>query len=106
MAIKRYSIAQYNYDFDARAGGPRLLQLWSTTALIADIRFYPDSAALPALSISANLSGAVMYFHWSMFSPLIDMLRNEKPINVTINTDQSPAVVLIGTDQEPVGEGE
>jgi len=36
---------------------------------------------------------------------LIDMLRNEGPVRLTIN-DQPPGFVFIHTGPEPVGEGE
>lgn len=36
---------------------------------------------------------------------LIDMLRNESPVSVTIN-NQPPGFVFIHTGLEPVGEGE
>ena len=106
MAQKIHDIKRYSYDFDARTGGPRLLQLWTETALIADVHFLPDNVPLPTPTISANLEGAVTYFPWSAFLPIIDMLRNEKPIRVQINDDQPPGFVFIGTFLEPVGEVE
>ena len=38
-------------------------------------------------------------------SGLVDMLRNEKPVRVTIN-DQAPGFVFVHTGTELVGEGE
>jgi hypothetical protein len=106
MAQKVHDIGRYSYDFDPRTGGPRLLQLWSKTALIADVHFVPDNVPLPAPHISPNLDWAVTHFRWSSFLPIIDMLRNEKPVRVQINNDQSPGFVFIGTFLEPVGEAE
>lgn len=105
MAYKFHTIEKYNYDFDGRIGGPRFLQLWSSTALIADIHFVADNAPLPAAQIAPGLMSAVAYMRWSACMPLIDMLRNEKPIRVQLN-DSPPGYVLIGTGLEPIGENE
>jgi hypothetical protein len=48
-------------------------------------------------SHSATRRGAIL--------GLIDMLRNEKPVRVTVN-DQPPGFVFVHTSPEIVGEGE
>lgn len=45
-----------------------------------------------------------IYFHEAEFVPLLDTLRNEKPVYIKFNTDLKWGSV--GTGQEPVGEAE
>ena len=62
-----------------------------------------DSAPLPANVRYAN--GVLnIYFHEAELVPLLDTLRNEKPVYVKFNTDLLWGSV--GTDSEPVGEQE
>lgn len=105
MTFKVHEIIKYNYSFDARAGGPGRLQLWGSSGKIADIQFVDDTASVPAPILAPDLSSATVGFKRSMLPLLIDMLRNEKPVSVTIN-NQPPGFVFIHTGLEPVGEGE
>jgi hypothetical protein len=105
MVSKVHNIKSYNYSFDARSGGPDRLQLWGDNGLVAEIKFVADSASVPAPTLWANLSGANAFFKASHFLSIIDMLRNEKPVSLTVN-DQPPGFVFINTGVEPVGEGE
>lgn len=105
MAFKVHEVKQYNYSFDARAGGPGRLQLWGDKGKIAEIDFVEDTAAVPPPTFPPDLSSATAYFKRSAMPGLIDTLRNEGPVRVTIN-DQPPGFVFIHTGAEPVGEGE
>ncbi len=105
MAFKVHDIKQYNYSFDARAGGAGRLQLWGDKGRIAEISFVEDTAAVPPPTFPPDLSSATAFFKRSALAGLIDMLRNEAPVRVTIN-DQPPGFVFVHTGAEPVGEGE
>jgi len=105
MAAKVHEIKKYNYSFDARSGGPGILQLWSATALVANISFVDDGAPVPPPSIAPDLNSAAASFRRSAQPGLIDMLRNEGPTSITIN-NQPPGFVFIHTGLEPAGEGE
>ena len=105
MAFKVHEIKQYNYSFDARTGGPGRLQLWDDKGKVAEIGFVEDAAAVPPPTFPPDLSSASVYFKRTALPDLIDMLRNESPVRVTIN-DQAPGFVFIHTGAEPVGEGE
>ena len=105
MAFKVHVITNYNYSFDARAGGAGRLQLWNGTTLVASIAFVDDTAAVPPPSLAADLSSATASFKRSALAGLIDMLRNESPVSVTIN-NQPPGFVFVHTGLEPTGEGE
>lgn len=105
MASKTHQVKKYNYSFDARTGGPGLLQLWGDQGLIAEVNFVEEGVAVPAPTFTADLNKATIYFKRSTHPALIDMLRNENPVFVTIN-NQAPGYVFVKTDKEAVGEGE
>lgn len=105
MAFKVHEVKQYNYSFDARAGGAGRLQLWGDGGKIAEISFVDDSAAVPAPTFTPDLNTATASFKRSALAGLVDMLRHEKPVKVTIN-NQPPGFVFVHTGPEPAGEGE
>ncbi len=105
MAFKVHKIERYNYSFDARAGGPGRLQLWGEKGKLAEITFVDDTVAVPPPILFPNLEGANASFKRSTMVALIDMLRNEQPVAITVN-NQPPGFVFIHTGLEPVGEGE
>ncbi len=105
MAFTVHEVAKYNYSFSSTDGGSGTLQLWSLTAEVARINFVDDDAPLPPPTIAPDLSAAVATFRLSALAGLVDMLRNEKPVRVTIN-DQAPGFVFVHTGTELVGEGE
>ena len=105
MTYKVHEVNTYNYSYDARAGGPGRLQLWGSQGKIAEISFVDEASPVPAPILSANLNSATAFFKRSALPGLIDMLRNESPVSVTIN-DQAPGFVFVHTGREPVGEGE
>jgi hypothetical protein len=106
MAQIFHTIKRYNYDFDIGAGGPRLLQLWTSTGLVADIHFVPDGQPRPTLAIQPGLTGAVLYSPYRMFPSFIDLLRNEKPVRLFLDDTTPPGLAFLGSTQEPVGEEE
>ena len=105
MAFKVHTITKYNYSFDARLGGIGTLQLSSDTNKVLDITFVEDNAAVSAPTFTADLETAKATFKSKALAGLIDMLRNESPVKVTIN-NQAPGFVFIHTGVETVGEGE
>jgi hypothetical protein len=106
MAFKTYRIRSYAYRFDARSGGPGGLQLFdSDRQERLSIGFVSDSAQVPSPTLGPNLETATAYFKLSALSGLVDMLRNEDPVSVTIN-NQPPGFVFIHTGLEPSGVGD
>lgn len=106
MAFKTYRIRGYAYKFDARLGGPGGLQLFdSDKAQRLSIAFVTDTAQVPGPSLASNLDSATAFFRVSALPFLIDMLRNEDPVTVTLN-DQAPGFVFVHTGTEPVGVGD
>lgn len=107
MPSKSHTVEKYSYSFDARTGGPRGLQLWGGEegALIAKVHFVDDDIPVPPPVLAPDLESAQVSFHHSALPALVDMLRNEQPVRLTIN-DQPPGFVFISTGIEPAGEGE
>ncbi|MFZ0157701.1 MAG: hypothetical protein WAL50_01620 [Kineosporiaceae bacterium] len=105
MAFQVHQVNSYNYSFDASAGGPGRLQLWGDQGKILEIELVDDSAPIPAPTLAADLSSATASFRRSTQPGLVDMLRNESPVSVTIN-DQPPGFVFVHTGLEPVGPGD
>jgi hypothetical protein len=82
------------------------MQLWGQNGtFILEIRFVEDTASVPAPTVSADLDSATAYFKRSELASLVDLLRNEKPVFVTVN-DEPPGFVFVHSDIEPAGEKE
>jgi hypothetical protein len=63
--------------------------------------YFTTETPIPANSV--NGSFYFLYFPYDMFLPMMEMLREEKPVWVhALNAEN----VYIGTDQEPIGEDE
>ena len=105
MAFTVHEIKKYSYSFDARKGSVNGLQLWGDQGSVAIISFIDDGLAVPPPTFTADLTSATATFRRSALAGLIDMLRNERPVSVTIN-NQGSGFVFVHTGQEPVGEGE
>jgi hypothetical protein len=103
MAWKMHNIAEYTYFFGTKTGGPQGIYLKSDSGPVAVIYLLPEGSALPACDPWPDLTGADLYFHERQLSPIIDMLRNEKPVYLLV-TDSPNA--WISTGAEPIGEEE
>jgi hypothetical protein len=107
MPNTTFQISTYNYyNWSSRKTGKTNLILKGTAGQTCSVWFIEDeSAALPAAyEVAANYFA--FYYHHSQLQHLIDMLRNEKPIYATFNTDFGGVNSRISTTDEPVGEGE
>jgi hypothetical protein len=103
MVWKVHDITEYVYSFATKTGGPQFIILKSESGPVAQIYLLPEDSALPPADPWPDLSGVDICFHERQLSPLIDMLRNEKPVYLII-TDTPNA--WIATDAEPIGEEE
>jgi len=86
----------------------------STNGTRGVIRFHDDSgdlviyaqfwkgATLPPIRVHNGIY--YLYFAWDEYLPMVDMLRNEKPIYATVA--DSLTWGFITTREEPVGEDE
>jgi hypothetical protein len=117
--IVAYNIVLYSHFVIGTENVPAWIKLQAQTtdpetgAVTArwelDCRFRPDSAATLSPDIHPPATpGSVgrVFFqkHLREMPMMVDMLRNEKPIWLHLNTDRK--IVVLMTGEEPVGEGE
>ena len=106
MSVKVHPVAHYNYNLDSRTGLPGIVQLWSPDGqLRATVRFVDDAAPVPPPTLGTELESGTGFLRSSSAHLLIDMLRNEDTVGVTLN-DQPPGFLFIQTGREPVGVGD
>jgi hypothetical protein len=100
MTARRHRIARYEYSFDAALGGPARLTLWDPAgAKLADIGFLQGDSSLPQPRIAPDCTYAAAFMRASALAPLIDMLRNESPVFLMLDS-ATPGDVLISTLDE------
>lgn len=100
MTARRHRIARYEYSFDAGLGGPARLTLWDPAgAKLADIGFLDGDSSLPQPRIAADSGYAAAFMRVSALPSLIDMLRHESPVFLTLDS-AIPGDVLISTLDE------
>ena len=66
------------------------------------IYFLAGSIRLPKNQLTVN--GIYLYYRLSRFADIMTILKDEKPLYLSLNTDTN--VGYIGTSSEPVGEQE
>ncbi len=103
MASKVHVIKDYWIRFTARSEVD--INLYGESGHVGTIQFVDEDAVLPEPELWPGLQGAKVYFKRIDLPVLIDILRNESPVKITVN-DQPPGFVFIGTGLEPTGEGE
>jgi hypothetical protein len=79
-------------------------------SLIAFLRFYRAGSALAPNEFRQDLNAALVSYRLDALSPIVDVLRNEKPVYF-MWFDYSAQVPgrmfgVVGTSREPVGEQE
>lgn len=98
------SVTQYGvlfYGTPAGYQGSRAqIQVSDGSTVLGWIRFHDPGMPFPADSQSGGK--IIMHLPSAMFENVLDVLRNEKPINYYFSAGQA----FFGTSNEPVGEGE
>jgi hypothetical protein len=97
--VTQYSVLFYGTPdgyLDCRAQ----IQVGDGQNVLGWIRFHDQGMPFPADSVTAGK--IIMHVPSSMFENIIDVLRNEKPINYYFASNHA----FLGTSTEPVGEGE
>lgn len=104
MPARRHRIARYEYSFDAGLGGAARLTLWGEAGgKLADIGFLDAERAIPRPRVSPGLDYAAAFMRVDALAVLIDMLRHEAPVFLTLD-DDAPGDVLISTlERSPHG---
>lgn len=111
MPVTTKEIANYSVSLfsDAEPGKMAVAVLLFDAAgkAVAFLRFYPAGAALPANEFRGDLGYALVSYPLSSLAPVIDILRNEKPLFFTWYDDLPVRCFgAIGTSREPIGDGE
>jgi hypothetical protein len=77
-------------------------------SLIAFLRFYRAGVAMRPNEWRQDLKAALISYRFDALSPVVDVLRNEKPLYFTWfdYSAQGPKFGVVGTSREPVGEQE
>ncbi|MES2556614.1 MAG: hypothetical protein V4604_10710 [Bacteroidota bacterium] len=114
MAIKTFAVTTYEigmgFKNTATWGGVNILIQGHLVCNSADgYRFivyglHPSSPVPPPVYIEANKVGAI-FIPFNDLRNYIDTVRNEKPINAYLNSD-NPGWNSLRTSAEPVGEQE
>ncbi len=107
MAQASFQVVTYQYyDWSSRMTGKTNLILKGAGGETCSVWFVESLTASlpPAQQVAPNYYA--FYYHHSQLEHLIDMVRNEKPIYVFFNNDNSFNNSRISTTDEPVGEGE
>lgn len=114
MAIKTFAVTTYEigmgFKNTATWGGVNILIQGHLVCNSADgYRFivyglHPSSPVPPPVYIEANKVGAI-FIPFNDLHNYIDVVRNEKPINVYLNS-ATPGWNSLRTSAEPVGEQE
>lgn len=105
MEPRTVEIRTYSYEFRSTPGRPTvLLYLFgSRDELVCMIAFLDQDDPLPGPRESEAGVVTVPYRHADLL-PIIDMLRNEKPVTFTWLPEER--VATLATDVVPVGEEE
>lgn len=100
FTVKEYSVALTNFKlpyayvmlFDA--GGK-----WR-----ARLNFVPQPEVNETTNVSISGDFIELYMNIKLLDDVVDLLRNEKPVTATANSDYD--IFILGTGKEPVGEEE
>jgi hypothetical protein len=103
MTTKVHVVSRYCYSIDGRGGSEGGLQLWGPEGIQRlRVHFVPDSVEPPVPTLAADLEWATCHLRASMLQPLVDMLRHEAPVRVTLD-DRPPGAVFVHTGEQPMG---
>ena len=98
------NVTQYHVLFYGSSGGYQdnraQIALYDGTNVLGYVRFHDSGMPFPNDSQSGGQ--IIMHLPSAMFENVLDVLRNEKPINYYFASGHA----FLGTSTEPVGEGE
>ncbi len=104
--VATYGVAVYGGPDGFDSDRARITLRDSSGKAIARLYFRDSSKALEADSavlLEAKSGVSKMYLPTAMLPTVVDILRNEKPINITLSAGR---VIFHNGVAEPVGEGE
>ena len=87
MAEKHHRIERYRYGLEAGSGFARI-SLWGPGGnVIGEIGFIDESRSVPNPKVASDLSHGVGFLPASRMAALIDMLRNEESVYLSLSDD-------------------
>jgi hypothetical protein len=110
MKIITSKITQYWVHFQAgrienNLIHPRtIIKCYHDNVYVLQLSFYPDKKNLPENYYDINSKLVYLRYSMSMYSYILDILRNEKPIYFSYS--ETSKLGFLRTGKEPVGEGE
>lgn len=100
--VNEYSVLIYGSPEGYQTNRAQIqLKGGASNAVVAWVRFNDPGMAFEADSVDSG-GRILMHLPSHMFGPTLEMLRNEKPINVYFAAGRG----FLGTSAEPAGEGE
>lgn len=119
MATTKAMVDEYRVYYSTPKKAKRLkysatIELFYSNSIVGTLRFYADGTTVPSDALYIRSRGYIIYlnFHESQYQNILDILRNEKPVYVSIVAKYgSPGDYEYGegdirTGDEPVGEEE
>jgi hypothetical protein len=99
-----HAFDSYQLFFYSGYSTPAYMQLYASGIMVGRVLFFPDSlSSVPANQYSSNV--ITLYWPLSQLANLVSLLREEKPLYISLNTDNGIGI-LATSDFEPVGEQE
>ena len=99
--LDSYSFSVYGGDSNTEY---RLI-LKGEGGLLCYLYFRPDAAGRQT-RYSATSNRATVYYNAERFQPIVDLLRNERPVRVMVWNAPDSSFILYSGEYEPVGEEE
>jgi hypothetical protein len=96
--VTKYSVLVYGGP-DGYQTNRAQIQLTDGNTVVAWVRFNDPGMAFEADYVDSNIIR--MHLPSTMFQSVLDILRNEEPLNIYFTAGRS----FFGTSAEPVGEG-
>lgn len=81
-----------------------IIKCYHDDDFVLQANFYSDKKRLPENYYDVNSKLVYLRYHMSMYSDILDIIRNEKPIYFSYSVKTK--LGYIRTGKEPVGEGE
>jgi hypothetical protein len=97
--ITRYKILIYGSP-EGYQGNRAQIALYQDSQVVGFIRFHDQGTPLP--DDERSQGKVVMHLPAAMFESVVDVLRHEKPLDLNFRMERA----MLGTSDEPVGEGE
>ncbi|MGJ7439740.1 hypothetical protein [Aquipuribacter sp. MA13-6] len=103
MTTRTHQVDRHCWSIDARTGLPDGLQLWGPDgSQRLRVHVVPDDVEPPAPLVGPDLGWAVTHVRARGLAALLDMLRHDHTIRVTM-ADDPPGAVFVHTGDEPMG---